>query len=430
MFLTEDHSRIPPEVATKIKKIVWDYAISYDNVDDFRDHGKVLAMQLTNMLVRAGFDQNLQIRLFDVAKSVNGSDAYASNNIVTFTKEFLQRFQQDINPLYMTNRPNRVALREFTTVMIHELTHIKQYANGMPSREDRKTTLTFDFKYWFAHLSDETKKPTYDYHTISHTELQVIGSQLAHEAMLKLQDWVSDDMDEIYSMMGTGDSKSKFNNFINKVMDLTATADGTATYRDALTLRRLDGTPFSHKDPVEHRALVLLYRSFVKTLNDWFYGHDPDQAKYDKAVADRKTRNANREYVENPQVRINRNNKNFRRLTRHLLVDKLQSRQLVRLVFNNLIRSGHDFFDLSENRMFSVIAEYVPFEFTNSDSFVDESGKMHISTQKMRPIFEQAKHDMNTDDGVNYAKFRDNLNHAFVGEMKKIVKDNRQPWGE
>ncbi len=101
----------------------------------------------------------------------------------------------------------------------------------------------------------------------------------------------------------------------------------------------------------------------------------------------------------------------------------------MRLVFNNLINSGHEFFDLSENRMFSVIAEYVPFEFTNSDSFVDESGKMHISTQKMRPIFEQAKHDMNTDDGVNYAKFRDNLNHAFVGEMKKVVRDNRQPWG-
>lgn len=430
MFLTEDHSRIPPDVATKIKKIIWDYAISYDNVDDFRDHGKILSMQLVNMLVRAGFDPKLQINMFEEDAVGGESDASANNNVVNIKKQYLNRFPEDRRPLYINNRPSRVALREFTNVLIHELTHVKQFANGMPIRDIRKSALTFDFKFWFAHLADETKKPTYDYHTISHTELQVIGSQLAHEAMLKLQDWVSEDMDEIYSMMGIGDSKNKFNNFINKVLDLTANAAGTATYRDALTLRRLDGTPFSHKDPVEHRALVLLYRSFVKTLNDWVYGHDPDQAKYDKAVANRKTRNANREYVENPQVRINQNFKKFRRLARHLLVDKLQSRQLVRMVFNNFMSTGHEFFDLSENRMFSVITEYVPFEFTNSDSFVDESGKMHISTQKMRPIFEQAKHDMNTDDGVNYAKFRDNLNHAFVGEMKKIVRDNRQPWGE
>ncbi len=105
MFLTEDHSRIPPDVATKIKKIVWDYAISYDNIDDFRDHGKILSMQLTNMLVRAGFDPNLHISMFDVPQAAGRSDAYANNNLVVFTKEFLLRFKPEVNPLYMTRSP-------------------------------------------------------------------------------------------------------------------------------------------------------------------------------------------------------------------------------------------------------------------------------------------------------------------------------------
>jgi hypothetical protein len=220
---------IPRHVSTKIYDIISTFCKSHPS-SQYIQFGSSLGDELLKFVSTEMPEIGLKgINIF-ASEVPSGAHALVDRGIIEFGPSFLNQLE------HLTNLQFR---KRFAEIFIHELTHIIQASNGAfaHSKNSASSMLSRSTSLWFNRKKDVAGSAIYDFHSMSTTELQAIGVQLANHAF------------HSSNLVG----KFAYHDFINAMLD-TYYGD-SETVADRLQLKRLDGKKFSIDDVKEKKAI-------------------------------------------------------------------------------------------------------------------------------------------------------------------------------
>ena len=250
-----------------------EYFSKFSNLEDAIKDASWLEQELLNnfhTLIEDGKHLLKSIELFRRDGDDSSPDAFADfeSQKIVFTKEFSE--YEFANKLYVDGKLIRSVLREFVETVDHEMVHFIQYGGGAfqynhGPRDNQ--TISKDYHQWY---DGKMSNAAYDFHSMTTNEVQAWAVQVATGAI-----------NEILDSMLEGEKIDhhfkSFKEFYDHVTKLPTVAK-------KMKFSRLNGTPFSTKDPAEKRSLSLLHKWFLKTLQDFYYGGDDRRPEYDAAI--------------------------------------------------------------------------------------------------------------------------------------------------
>ncbi len=165
---------IPRQVSTKIYDIISTFCKSHPS-SQYIQFGSSLGNELLKLVSTEMPEIGLKgVNIF-ASEVPSGAHALVDRGIIEFGPSFLNQLE------HLTNLQFR---KRFAEVFIHELTHIIQASNGAfaHSKNSASSMLSRSTSLWFNRKKDVAGSAIYDFHSMSTTELQAIGVQLANHA--------------------------------------------------------------------------------------------------------------------------------------------------------------------------------------------------------------------------------------------------------
>lgn len=338
---------IPRHVSTKIYDIITTFCKSHPT-SQYIQFGSSLGDELFKFVSTEMPGIGLKgVNIF-ASEVPSGAHALVNKGIIEFGPSFLNNLN------HLTNLQFR---KRFAEVFIHELTHIIQASNGAfaHSKNLESSMLSRSTSLWFNRKKDGVGSEIYDFHSMSTTELQAIGVQLANHAF------------HSSNLVG----KFAYHDFINAMLD-TYYGDNE-TVADRLQLKRLDGKKFSIDDVKEKKAIKTMYRAFLNALHDFYYGEGHDDDMQQKYAADK-------EKGELKRLSKNRNRiilSNLRRIERTFFKDQFPSWARFRRFFKNSE-------EIAESDFFYTLKSVIPCSVGDELDVIN--GEIQLDLPKLNKI--------------------------------------------
>lgn len=246
-----------------------EYFSKFNNLDDaLKDTRWLEARLLDNFhtYVEGGKHALRSVELFRDDGDGSSADAYADFDDlkIVFTKEFAKF---ELKFLYTKSTFNSSELREFIETVNHEMVHFVQFIGGAFQHTSGKRdnqTISKSNNVWY----DDNENGMYEFHTMTTNEIQAWAVQVATGAINEFVDKYGENWEHKFE---------SFRDFYNHVMS-------SEVVKRKMLFSRLDNKRFSTKDPAEKRALKILHKWFLKTLQDFYYDGDDRQLEYESNI--------------------------------------------------------------------------------------------------------------------------------------------------
>ncbi len=174
-------------------------------------------------------------------------------------------------------------ISRFLSVFIHELYHAMQYDRGVNAY--KKRSASDDNKVWY---DKSDKKATYDYHSVKPLEIEAIANDTFFDTVDAM---CIDDEKDLHELYPTWSS------FMNGMRNCGR--DPETIVMNGHIFKKLDGTPFDTKHPIEGRMVRLFIKEYLKVAQNFYYGGTEDDTGKFRAQRELGKKRKNTQQIDN-----------------------------------------------------------------------------------------------------------------------------------